>query len=480
VHRLLLILGLTYSLIGQHINLIGQHSAVLTYRSFSYPDLARQARITGQVILRFSTSNGVAQNIELISGHPLLVQAAKESLGTWTFAKKVDLSTPAPQTFTFHFEFHEESKNREYHEEEELFVLESSQSARIRTDREHTVNTADCPDRPAPAVKSVAVTDFAKLTRVGCEGDCAAYQVTIYGDGRVDWTGQQRVHMQGTHSYQIDGALAQSALLSFGSPEVQGLCRGYFTGAKASPSTELETNLGGVQRTVRQISSAAPAWFRHLLLKFERAVETHRMRHGNALTEALAYIDKEDFSKPGFTELMQAAKEGDLFELKNLLAQGVKVNQVDASGWTALMYAAGSFVGRPVIDALLSAGADAQHKSPYGDTVLMANAMAGAIDERILSRTFRSINAQNKDGVTVLMILAARGGPKQIRSVIRVGADPRIKDRHGKTALDYLEANLCGKTLLRGDWRQSTPFSPCKADGPGGLEMREALKSSRF
>lgn len=51
-----------------------------------YPQLARQARISGAV--RFTaviSRDGTIQNLQLVSGHPLLVTAAQEAVKQWLY-----------------------------------------------------------------------------------------------------------------------------------------------------------------------------------------------------------------------------------------------------------------------------------------------------------------------------------------------------------------------------------------------------------
>jgi protein TonB len=51
-----------------------------------YPPLARQARIQGQVKFTAVIGNdGTIQNLQLISGHPLLVQAAQDAVKQWVY-----------------------------------------------------------------------------------------------------------------------------------------------------------------------------------------------------------------------------------------------------------------------------------------------------------------------------------------------------------------------------------------------------------
>lgn len=51
-----------------------------------YPALARQARIQGTVVLRAVISReGRIENVQLMSGHPMLVQAAMEAVRQWRY-----------------------------------------------------------------------------------------------------------------------------------------------------------------------------------------------------------------------------------------------------------------------------------------------------------------------------------------------------------------------------------------------------------
>jgi protein TonB len=52
----------------------------------TYPPLARQARIQGQVVLQAEISkDGAIQNLHLISGHPMLAPAAIEAVKQWRY-----------------------------------------------------------------------------------------------------------------------------------------------------------------------------------------------------------------------------------------------------------------------------------------------------------------------------------------------------------------------------------------------------------
>jgi protein TonB len=51
-----------------------------------YPALAKQARIQGTVVLRAVIDReGIIQDLQVISGHPLLVQAALNAVRQWRY-----------------------------------------------------------------------------------------------------------------------------------------------------------------------------------------------------------------------------------------------------------------------------------------------------------------------------------------------------------------------------------------------------------
>jgi protein TonB len=51
-----------------------------------YPPLARSARIQGQVVLAAIISKaGTIQHLQVLSGHPMLVNAALEAVSQWRY-----------------------------------------------------------------------------------------------------------------------------------------------------------------------------------------------------------------------------------------------------------------------------------------------------------------------------------------------------------------------------------------------------------
>ena len=75
-------------------------------------------------------------------------------------------------------------------------------------------------------------------------------------------------------------------------------------------------------------------------------------------------------------DFLEAAKRGDLPEVKRLIVDGADVNTKNNRGVTALMFA--SHGGYPeVVQELLAVGADVNAKNNYGSTALMVASTKG-------------------------------------------------------------------------------------------------------
>jgi cytohesin len=119
----------------------------------------------------------------------------------------------------------------------------------------------------------------------------------------------------------------------------------------------------------------------------------------------------------GITPLANAASQGDLPRAKMLLSKGADANAADG------------FFGSPLIAAASS--------SPSVVNLLLQQ------DAKSTLNTARHPD----ESATALMIAAAQGRVEIVRALLRAGADPLIKDRNGKTALDYAKQGRNGEVI---------------------------------
>ena len=82
---------------------------------------------------------------------------------------------------------------------------------------------------------------------------------------------------------------------------------------------------------------------------------------------------------------MDAAHRRDEKAFQTALEAADKLTDVDASGWTPLMYAASSYGNAPLKENI-KAGVDVNARSKRGETALMVSAIRGMADEDLLKQ----------------------------------------------------------------------------------------------
>lgn len=162
----------------------------------------------------------------------------------------------------------------------------------------------------------------------------------------------------------------------------------------------------------------------------------------------------------------------DIEEMEAQLAEGVDINMKDGLGETALMNSVMEDK-LEVMKFLLDNGADTEIRDISDNTVLKNVALSGSVEmARKLIEKGASLNPDDDSGSTLLiyalgnrhfpemieflidkginlnvrphefahtplMVAAALGYEKSVETLLKLGADPSMKDEDGKTALDF-------------------------------------------
>jgi ankyrin repeat protein len=144
-------------------------------------------------------------------------------------------------------------------------------------------------------------------------------------------------------------------------------------------------------------------------------------------------------------ELIAAAERGDLPGVQKLIARGANVNAKDEKQDSAFLIA--SARGRTaVVRATLAAGADLKSTNRYGGTGLIPACHYGHLETvKLLLTTRIDVDHVNNLGWTALLeaVILGDGGPTHteiVRLLLAHGANPRIADRDGVTALQHARA----------------------------------------
>ena len=433
-----------------------------------YPPIARVARVQGDVVVSFRRSpEGKTIDVAPISGSSLLQGTAVENVKSWRFEPRAEFGEQAIK-ITFHFRLNAPNNGYDDGQPTTRVELDGTGGVQVISILTTGLERSGCPEAaervPPPAVINgdfVEVRRWNETIRIGADGSALWKQGSVSQRGRITLTE------------------ARSLLERFRAPAVWALCGSYYqAGLMDGGGSSFKVRIGGREKSVGEYGDVAPPIFREVELLVDAASNTHQWRHGDPSTESIVEISYEYLPKPGKTKLMDAASDGDNVRFREALAAGEKLTDVDASGWTPLMYAAGSY-GNSEESAILKAGVDVNARSKRGETALMASAATGMADEDLVNAG-ADVNTVNNVGMTALMLLVQRGRPDEIKTLLRAGADARKKDSEGRTALDYLNAANCGSPIIQQKDPQwmTLGYSRCNALGDDYQKSKRLLMNA--
>lgn len=135
--------------------------------------------------------------------------------------------------------------------------------------------------------------------------------------------------------------------------------------------------------------------------------------------------------------LRQAAQDGDLATVKELLARGADVNAKDKDDQTAVLWVAPARDNPEMAKFLIAQGADVNAKDKHGNTALMiAASQSNPGIMTVLIEAGAAVNAQNNEGRTALMAAAFRANLDEIKILLAANPHPMLQDKKGRFAYD--------------------------------------------
>jgi ankyrin repeat protein len=133
-------------------------------------------------------------------------------------------------------------------------------------------------------------------------------------------------------------------------------------------------------------------------------------------------------SQTASASIAAAAREGDAGAVRKLIDAGANVNELEADGSSALLWAV--YEQAPdVISMLLAAGADPNAANHFGITpLLQASRYGDAGSIKLLLDGGAKLSAATRDGETPLMAASRAGSLEAVKLLLERGADPNATE----------------------------------------------------
>lgn len=148
--------------------------------------------------------------------------------------------------------------------------------------------------------------------------------------------------------------------------------------------------------------------------------------------------------KYGKTPIFEAVESNNDEMIELLCSFNANINHKNREGHTPLMVASMNKNRQESFIALLKMNANLYVKDKFGKTALMhaCNNGNNVYIDMLLKKSNnfnKLVDEQDYNGVSPLMILAKRGNKEAIRILVSRGANIFLKDKYGRTALNYAE-----------------------------------------
>lgn len=148
----------------------------------------------------------------------------------------------------------------------------------------------------------------------------------------------------------------------------------------------------------------------------------------------------------------EALNNHDTVTALKLINAGYKLDSLDSYGSSVLMSACRYTDDTTSANFLLNHGAKADFpRSPKGRTALIISCAyyAGVPLCRVLLNHGADINAVTVNGETALMFAAKNAKSDVVAYLLKNGANAKLKDKSGNTALEYAKSASIDETLVK-------------------------------
>ncbi|KAI1775313.1 ankyrin repeat-containing domain protein [Hypoxylon cercidicola] len=140
------------------------------------------------------------------------------------------------------------------------------------------------------------------------------------------------------------------------------------------------------------------------------------------------------------TNLITAARNGNVAEVTRLINEGLSIDALDLNGRSAISTAAEKSHG-PVLNLLIDSKANLDRRDVNGESPLWWAARYGHEEiVRSLLAQGVDVDAADSDGQTPLSVASQKGFEEIVRSLLEKGGNPNSSASYGKTALLFAAA----------------------------------------
>lgn len=286
-----------------------------------------------------------------------------------------------------------------------------------------------------PPVPFPEVTD---LKSVHFEYSDGSIDISVSGDGHVEYDGQRTGVAEGKHERQIDAEEVGLLLDAFRKANFFSLNDDYSVSATDVGSEATSIQIGDRRKAVTDNYVQKPAVLDEVQKAILKYSHSDQWTKGNS--DTVPGLVAESPSPAARKEVLSnalpaAAFYSDTAVVREILAYPVDLNREGPFKDTALMLAADRGLA-DMVDVLLKAGVDPNRADEVGRNALIFGAGSGNLQivQLLLSAGLRA-DSKDKYGDTALMAAAAAGNPESVRLLLENGAEVNTTNSRRQTAL---------------------------------------------